>query len=144
MVLDVIGPLLVFVEFLTHEQHGNAGRRHDQRRRHARPAPRVPGARVAAAHGEHGYPASAPAIDLVMALDVLDGTPGIGKPGRTQVIDDRLPVDQGMLAACRLFEDAPDRPPESVVPTGVESGAPFVPRPDDCRLWTPVLRDVDR
>lgn len=90
VVRHVVGPALVFVDFLTHEQHGNTGRGQDQARRYTRSACCIPHSRIAATDCERRNARTTITVDFVMTFHVLDRPPGLRK---THIPSD-LVVDQ--------------------------------------------------
>src|SRR5687767_6861106 len=106
MVRWIVGPSLVFVELLAHEDHRNPRGAHDDAERNPCPAGRIPRSRIAAADGKRGHSQAPVAIDLVMAFDVLDGTPCIRKPASAKLVNNPLPAQRHEGAPGSLLKNA--------------------------------------
>src|SRR5688572_4373653 len=94
--------------------------------------------------GERRDALAAIPIHLIVALDVLDNLPGLGKPRGSQVTGDRVEIDVRTPPPGGGADRAPDALAEAVMPGGVEAGPAALDAPDHVRIDVPVLGDLNR
>ena len=138
----IVGPLLVFVEFFSHENHGDARSGKQNTGGDTGPTGGIPGTRIAAS-SKSSDTRIAVFVDFVVALQALHRLPCIRKTGSSELVDDGLPVYLGVAATAGVAKHFANGATEPIVPLSIESGAIFVLRADDSRFRAPVFGDVD-
>jgi hypothetical protein len=119
---EVPAPLLIFKEFLAHEELRNPGRRQQQRIGYAGATARVPGALVVSISDARDT-LLVSLLDDVMILDAGDGSPAMIHAGREQRGSDGVKVSAGSCTIRALVDRRADGDPQVIVLHHIEAMA---------------------